>query len=73
MLNIPASIWFFTAGEEFQEYNYTVKIFEVIVLIRVLKLLTLLHEIKTMRVIFETFKNLIEPLKSLFLMMMTVF
>jgi len=43
------------------------------VLIRALKLLTLLHEIKTMRVIFETFKNLLEPLKNLLLMMMTVF
>jgi len=73
MLNIPATVWFFMAGDDFQQYNYTVKLFEVIVFIRMLKLLTLLYEVKTMRVIFETLKNLLGPLNNLIIVMMTIF
>lgn len=73
LLNFPAMIMFFKAGDDFQQYNYTVKIFEVIVFIRMLKLLTLLFEIKTMRVIFETLKNLLGPLNNLIIVMMTIF
>jgi len=72
ILNIPAMIKFFDA-EDFVEYNYTVKIFEVIVFIRMLKLLTLLYEVKVMRVIFETLKNLLGPLNNLIIVMMTIF
>ena len=46
---------------------------EVIVFIRMIKLLTLLYEIKTMRVIFETIKNLLGPLNNLILVMATIF
>ena len=46
---------------------------EVIVFIRMIKLLTLLYEIKTMRVIFETIKNLLGPLNNLILVMLTIF
>lgn len=38
-----------------------------------LKLLTLLYEVKTMRVIFETLKNLMGPLNNLIVVMMTIF
>jgi len=38
-----------------------------------IKLLTLLYEIKTMRVIFETIKNLLGPLNNLILVMATIF
>lgn len=38
-----------------------------------LKLLTLLYEIKTMRVIFETLKNLLGPLNNLIIVMLTIF
>ena len=38
-----------------------------------LKLLTLLYEIKSMRVIFETLKNLLGPLNNLIIVMMTIF
>ena len=55
-------VLFFEADGNFEDYNYTVKIIEVIVFIRMLKLLTLLYEIQTMRVIFETMKNLMGPL-----------
>lgn len=38
------------------------KIYEIIVFIRVLKMVTLLYELKQMRVIIETIRNLIRPL-----------
>ena len=73
MLNIPALIYFIKSEGNFQQYNYTVKVCEVIVFIRMIKLLTLLYEIKTMRVIFETIKNLLGPLNNLLLVMLTIF
>ena len=73
ILNLPAMIEYFKANDDFQQYNYTVKIFEVIVFIRMLKLLTLLYEIKIMRIIFETLKNLLGPLNNLIVVMMTIF
>ena len=38
-----------------------------------IKLLTLLYEVKTMRIIFETMKNLLGPLNNLIIVMMTIF
>ena len=73
LLNIPAMVYFFKAGDDFENYNYTVKALEVIVFIRMLKLLTLLYEVKTMRVIFETLKNLLGPLNNLLIVMATIF
>ena len=66
-------VLFFRADGDFEDYNYTVKIIEVIVFIRMLKLVTLLYEIKTMRVIFETMKNLLGPLNNLIIVMATIF
>lgn len=66
-------IEYFSADDDFMNYNYTVKIFEVIVFIRMLKLLTLLYEMKTMRIIFETLKNLLGPLNNLIVVMLTIF
>ena len=54
ILNVPAIVEYARAGDNLQNYNYTVKIFEVIVFIRMLKFCSLLYEIKVMRVIFET-------------------
>ena len=56
-----------------QEYNTIVKLFELIIFVRALKLLTLLYEIKVMRVIFETLKNLLGPLNNLIVVMLTIF
>merc|ERR1719263_915318 len=42
-----------------------VKIFEIIIFIRMLKLLTLLYEIRVMRIIIETIRNLLRPLTNL--------
>ena len=42
--------------------NIIVKIFEMVIFIRMLKLLTLLYEINTLRIIIETIRNLLKPL-----------
>lgn len=47
--------------------------FEVIIFIRMTKLLTLLYEVKVMRVIMETLRNLLGPLNNLIAVMMTIF
>ena len=43
-------------------YNSIVKMFELVIFIRTLKLLTLLYEIKVMRIIIETMRNMMMPL-----------
>lgn len=45
--------------------NMEIKIFEIIIFIRMLKLLTLLYEIRVMRIIIETIRNLLKPLTNL--------
>ena len=66
-------VWYFRAEEGYDSINKTIKIFEVIVFIRMLKFLTLLYEVKVMRVIFETMKNLLGPINNLALVMLTIF
>jgi len=72
ILNIPAIVNFATS-DSFVSYNYTVKVLQVIIFIRMLKLLTLTYEVKVMRVIFETLKNLLGPLNNLIIVMITIF
>ena len=55
-----------------QNFNYVSKLFEIIVFIRAIKLLSLLREIKIMRIIIETLKNLVAPLSNLIIVMMTI-
>ena len=43
-------------------YSDIVKFLELVIFLRMLKLLTLLYEIKTLRIIIETIRNLIKPL-----------
>ena len=49
------------------------KTLEVIVFIRMIKLLTLMYEVTSMRVIFETIKNLGGPLINLIVVMVSMF
>ena len=53
-----------------QEYNSIVKTFELIIFVRSLKLMTLLYEIKVMRIIIETMRNLMLPLLYLWSVLM---
>ena len=68
LVNIVAVIIFF-AGEENQDGNNNlyldVKLLELIVFVRLLKLISLLNEIKDFVLIGETMKNLLQPLKYL--------
>ena len=61
-MNLVAVIRFIVNFKVIQEYNSIVKLFELIIFIRSLKLLTLLYEIKVMRIIIETMRNMIMPL-----------
>jgi hypothetical protein len=54
-------------------YNSVAKVFELIIFIRTTKLLTLLYEIKDMRIIIETMRNLIMPLLNLLGILMSIY
>ena len=43
-------------------YSTIIKCLELVIFFRMLKLLTLLYEIKTLRIIIETMRNLLKPL-----------
>ena len=72
ILNVLAIVRFVNHLNDVTEYNNLVKLFELIVFIRLLKLLTLLYEVQVMRIIFETLRNLIGPLKDLLAVMITI-
>lgn len=72
IINIFALVRYFENKDETSTYNQTVKLFEVIVFVRMLKLLSLLYEVKVMRVIFETIKNLLGPINNIIVVMVTM-
>ena len=49
------------------------KIFELIILLRVVKLLTLMYEVRVLRLILETLKNLASPMKNLLVVFISIF
>jgi len=53
-------------------YAQIITYFEIIIFIRILKIMTLLYEINTMRVIFETMRNLIVPLTALVVVVLLI-
>lgn len=55
------------------DYNYSLKLFELVVFVRLLRVLTLLYEMQTFRIIIETIKNLLGPFYSLLLVQFTIF
>ena len=64
---------FFRNYQVNNNFNEVAKIFELIIFIRMLKLLTLLYEIKDMRIIIETMRNLIIPLLNLLGILMIIY
>ena len=56
-----------------EEYNTITKTLELAIFIRILKFQTLLYEVKQMRVIIETLRNLIKPLIYLGGVLITIF
>jgi len=70
ILNFYCIICLFKDYDNLQTYNYYEKIYTVIIFVRALKMMTLMYEIKSLRIIIETLKNLLEPIS---LMMATLF
>mmetsp|Transcript_13614 Transcript_13614/g.21303 ORF Transcript_13614/g.21303 Transcript_13614/m.21303 type:complete len:192 (+) Transcript_13614:1711-2286(+) len=66
------TLFFINIGDP-QDYNEIVKVFELIIFLRLTKLLTLLYEIKDMRIIIETMRNLIAPLVNLLGILMIIY
>ena len=72
--NIVAMDYFFDFdGRSTKNYNIIVKLLELAIFMRMLKLLTLLYEIKTMRIIIETMRNLVKPLLNLMGVLLTIY
>ena len=67
ILNIVAMVMYLNTGRRgvVSTSDIVVKLFELIVFIRLLKLLTLLNEIREFTIIGETLSNLMKPLKNL--------
>lgn len=59
------AFFYFIQKNSTKNYNMIVKLLELVIFLRMLKLLTLLYEIKTMRIIIETMRHLIKPLLNL--------
>lgn len=59
--------------DDYTMFNDFIKQYEVIIFIRLMKLLTLLYELKVMRIIIETAKNMMAPLTYMFCVLMIVF
>jgi len=66
-----AAIVYLIDGQE--SINDIVKLFEVVIFIRLLRILSLLYELKTFRIIIETIMNLLGPFYSLLLVQFTIF
>jgi hypothetical protein len=55
------------------KYNNIVKLLELVIFIRLWKILTLLYEIKSMRIVIETIRNLVAPLTNLMGVLFTIY
>jgi hypothetical protein len=67
------AIYYFLTQTRTRDYNTIVKLLEMVIFMRMLKLLTLLYEIKVMRIIIETMRNLVKPLLNLFGVLFTIY
>jgi hypothetical protein len=68
LLSIAATMKYFIT----YDYSFTVVIFESIILVRLLKILQLLDELKTWKIILKTLRHLIEPFLSLFMVQLGI-
>ena len=72
LINLYATVAFWINYNNSILFAEIITYFEIIIFIRILKILTLLYEIDTMRVIFETMRNLITPLTSLVIVVLLI-
>ena len=73
IMNIYLMFDFFLHSHIYQRYNDFLKIFTLIIFIRALKMLTLMYEVKSLRIIIETMKNLIGPISNMLSVLMIIF
>ena len=73
VFNAFALYYFFVSGNDTKSYNAIVMLLELVIFVRMLKLLNLLYEIKVMRIIIETMRNLVKPLMYLAGVLFTIF
>ena len=73
ILNFFTVIHFFINLNNSLAYNEISKLFELIIFIRVIKILTLTYEIRVLRLIIETMRNLVSPIKNLFIITLVIF
>jgi len=59
--------------DDLSRYNSFEKVFTAIIFIRALKMLTLMYEVKSLRIIIETMKNLIEPISNMMAVLLIVY
>jgi hypothetical protein len=69
------ALYFFVSEtkNDSNQLNTIVKLLELVIFMRMLKLLTLLYEIRVMRIIIETIRNLIKPLMYLSGVLFTIY
>jgi hypothetical protein len=72
IINIFATVIFWMNYNNSLRFAQIITYFEIIIFIRILKIMTLLYESDTMRVIFETMRNLITPLTSLIVVVLLI-
>ena len=61
------------SATDYYQYNLLMKEFQMIIFVRLLRLLTLLYEVRVTRLIVETAKNMAKPLTYMFCVLMIVF
>jgi len=59
--------------DDLSRYNSFEKVFTAIIFIRALKMLTLMYEVKSLRIIIETMKNLIEPIGNMMSVLLIIY
>ena len=72
-INIFAFIRFVTTYDDLSYLVSTMKLYELCIFIRVIRLLTILSEFDKFRVIIETLKNLMGPFYTILCVMFTIF
>lgn len=71
--NLILIVFFYNNFYDYEHYNTFLKLFTTIIFIRALKVLTLMYEIKSLRIIIETMKNLIMPISHMASVLLIIF
>lgn len=73
IINIFLMINFYSHFHAYQMYNTFLMLFTLIIFIRGLKMLSLMYEVQSLRIIIETMKNLIEPISNMAAVLLIIF